>query len=190
MSSCLFLYNPCYFHQYHCRHQHINPLFFLISTSGFIITFSCHHAVRDSCTQKNLKVTFIIQIKAATTDSGPAAHVSGPHGVKTPSLRRSGWQQQHMAPQWLRSISSCNGFVGVSGAVDLQRDINSWNENRRLIGYGCIVDSGAVNSWSVARVSDSERVPRAEDHHHTPLIDSNCNPSLTVTVFNCQRRRV
>lgn len=80
--------------------------------------------------------------------------------------------------QWLFGVSWT--------AVDLRRDVNSCNENLWMIGYGCIVDSGAVNRWSVAGVSDSERVPWAEDHHHTPLIHGNCN----VTVFCCQRREV
>lgn len=188
---------------------HLSVFIILVSSIGITVVISTlipfsfwsphlssslrFNVIRDETVvrRKTSKSPFSTQIKAATTDSGPVAHVSGPHGVKTPSLQGwSGWQQQHMVPQWLRSISSCNGFVGASGAVDLQNDINSWNENRRLIGYGCIVDSGAVNSWRVARVSDSERAPRAEDHHYTPLIDSNCNPSSTVTVFNCQRRQV
>lgn len=57
----------------------------------------------------------------------------------------------HPHPQWLLCISSCMCFVGVSWtAVDLQIDFNSWNDNHGLIGYGCVVVSGAVNKRSRA----------------------------------------
>lgn len=157
-----------------------------------IITFSCHHrACKPWLHAQGLKVTFILLIKAAISDWRPVTDVSVPHRGRTPSLcGRSGWQQQHMAPQRLHSISSCVCFVGVSWtAVDLHI-FNSWNQNRWRIGYGRIVDSGAVNKWSVAGVSASERAPRAGDTHHTPLIDGNRNPTLTLTLFCCQRREV
>ncbi len=151
---------------------------------------SCYQAM-VACMQKASKSPLSCNIKAAISDWRPLTDVFGPHWVKTPSLcGRSSWQQQHIAPQWLRSISSCMCFVGVSWtAVDLQIDFNSWNENRWLIGHGCIVDSWAVNKWSVAGASDSEWVPRAGDPHHTSLID-NCNPILTATIFCCQSREV
>lgn len=191
INSSLLLYSPHYPHQYHSYHQHINLLLSLIFISVSIITFPCH-SVSDGCMQKASKSPLSCRSKLPPLTEDQWLMFLGLTEFKTPLLcGRSGWQQQHVAPQWLHSISSCNGFVGVSGtAVDLQRDVNSWNENRWLIGYGCIVDSGAVNRWSVADVSDSERVPWAEVHHHTPLIDGNCNPVLTVTVFCCQRRGV
>lgn len=171
-----------------------SELLLLISISVSTITFSCHHCVvKWWLHADSLKVTFIMQIKVAISDWRPVTDVCGTGWVKTPSLcGRRGWQQQHVALERLRWISSCMCFVGVSWTVvDLQIDFNSWNETHRLIGYGCAVDSRAVNKWNVlAGVSDSERVPQDGLPHHTPLIVDNCKLILTVTILYCPWREL
>lgn len=138
--------------QYHCYSTKTADLSSW-SQSVSIITFSSHRrVVKHWLHADSLKVALIPQIKAAIGDWRPVTDVCGTGWVKAPSLcGRSGWQQQHVAPEWLRWISSCMCFVGVSWTVvDLQIDFNSWNEKsstQRL--WGCAVDSWAVNKWSV-----------------------------------------
>lgn len=104
--------------------------------------------------------------------------------LQLPHCVQEGADSNNTAPQWLLSVSSWMCFVGVSRtAVDLQMDVNSWNENPWLIGYGFGVDSWALNKE--AGVSVSERPPRATDPHHTALID--CNLIFTDTMFCCKR---
>lgn len=65
-----------------------------------------------ACT--SLKVTLMLQIKAASRDWRPVTDAFVPHWLLTPwLLGRSGWQQQHITPRRFRSVSSCMCSVGV-----------------------------------------------------------------------------
>lgn len=66
------------------------------------------------------------------------------------------------------TASGCAAFhhaAALSVSVEqLQTHSQTLNEDGRLIGYGCIVDSGAVGAWRVAPVSESEPLPPDQLH--------------------------
>lgn len=139
-----------------------------------IITFSCHNCpVRQWLHADSLKVTFVLQIKAAISEWRPVTDVCGSGWVKNSLIAwKTGTTHRR---RWLRCISSCVCFVGVSWTVvDLQIDFSSWNETLRRIGY---VDSSAVKGFLQTGASSWTSSSQSNN------LIYNCNPCLTVTIL-------
>lgn len=81
------------------------------------------------------------------------------------------------------TASGCAAFhhaAALSVSVEqLQTRSQTLNEDGRLIGYGCIVDSGAVGAWRVAPVSESEPLPPDQLH----LLMAATGPFLPLESF-------
>lgn len=136
------------------------------------VPWSLHSSV-ISVFAGSIRVTFIPSSKLKS----PAAdqwHIYGQSKLR-----------QHVADSNY-SASGCAAFhhtAALSVSVEqLQTHSQMLNEDGRLIGYGCIVDSGAVGAWRVAPVSESE--PLLPDELH--LLMATTEPFLpSFGVFRC-----
>lgn len=86
------------------------------------------------------------------------------------------------------TASGCAAFhhaAALSVSVEqLQTHSQTLNEDGRLIGYGCIVDSGAVGAWRVAPVSE----PLPPDQLH--LLMATAEPFLPLESWSSWCRRM
>ena len=133
---CIY-YRNCY----HCYHQQINSLLSLIFISASVITASCHHCVCNVLYAESLKATFILQIKDAITDWRPVTCVSGHQWVKNPpqSVEEVADSNNTSRPSNCAPFHHAAALLVSVGLLET-RDDTSRDENRRLIGYGGIVD--------------------------------------------------